>query len=164
MSTSAIATAQEDLEKAVNSIFHVPTLESPSDENKPTLRWLVYYTQQKRIYSDLPKNVFYCVDPSNEINFEKSIKEANDIFTKMFPEDPFLPDKDFLNKHQQEQQEIESKLTENKEENQDNKEEKNQVEDENKNTEITENQQNETSEQIVNQQETEKQENEEKNN
>ncbi|XP_054158800.1 rab proteins geranylgeranyltransferase component A-like [Oppia nitens] len=63
-------------------------------DDKPKVLWSVYYNQHfSRCVQpiDLPENVWTTTPPVSELDFDLAINEARTLFSKMFPNDEFLP-------------------------------------------------------------------------
>ncbi|KAK7865799.1 hypothetical protein R5R35_001264 [Gryllus longicercus] len=62
---------------------------------KPQVLWSLFFncpeTSQCDFSADVPSNVFLCSGPDLDLDFEFSVKQAKEIFTKMYPESEFLP-------------------------------------------------------------------------
>lgn len=62
---------------------------------KPQVLWSLYFncpeTSECDLSANVPSNVFLCSGPDLDLDFEFSVKQAKEIFTKMYPENEFLP-------------------------------------------------------------------------
>ncbi|XP_054261403.1 rab proteins geranylgeranyltransferase component A-like [Macrosteles quadrilineatus] len=62
---------------------------------KPQLLWSLYFncpeTSSCDLSADVPSNVHLCSGPDLDLDFEVAVKQAKDIFKKMYPDCEFLP-------------------------------------------------------------------------
>ncbi|XP_039295331.1 rab proteins geranylgeranyltransferase component A 1 [Nilaparvata lugens] len=64
--------------------------------HKPQLLWSLYFncpeTNSCQLSADVPANVHLCCSgPDLDLDFEYAVKQAKEIFTKMYPDSEFLP-------------------------------------------------------------------------
>uniref|UniRef100_A0A1B6CWS9 Rab proteins geranylgeranyltransferase component A n=1 Tax=Clastoptera arizonana TaxID=38151 RepID=A0A1B6CWS9_9HEMI len=69
--------------------------EGESCNSKPQLLWSLYFNCPETSDCDLsayvPKNVHLCSGPDLDLDFEFAVKQAKEIFNKMYPDCEFLP-------------------------------------------------------------------------
>lgn len=69
--------------------------QSESHSQKPQLLWSLYFncpeTSECDLSADVPENVYLCSGPDLDLDFEFAVKQAKEIFTKMYPDCEFLP-------------------------------------------------------------------------
>jgi len=69
--------------------------QSESQAVKPQLLWSLYFncpeTSSCDLSADVPSNVHLCSGPDLDLDFEFAVKQAKEIFNKMYPECEFLP-------------------------------------------------------------------------
>ncbi|KAG8315248.1 hypothetical protein J6590_075347 [Homalodisca vitripennis] len=69
--------------------------QSESQAVKPQLLWSLYFncpeTSSCDLSADVPSNVHLCSGPDLDLDFEFAVKQAKEIFKKMYPDCEFLP-------------------------------------------------------------------------
>ncbi|RZF47415.1 hypothetical protein LSTR_LSTR010618 [Laodelphax striatellus] len=97
--------AEEDLAVAVSKLFHSEYCDGTVDridtdtqatQTAKTLLWSLYFncpeTNSCDLSPDVPANVHLCCSgPDLDLDFEYAVKQAKEIFTKMYPDSEFLP-------------------------------------------------------------------------
>ncbi|CAH0392848.1 unnamed protein product [Bemisia tabaci] len=102
--------AQEDLLPIVSNLFNPYTLEDDeksadaavegdsaeiSENWKPRLLWALYYnvldTSPQFFSPSVPANVHLCSGPDGDLDFDASVNQAKSIFSRICPEEEFLP-------------------------------------------------------------------------
>nr|XP_018904406.1 PREDICTED: rab proteins geranylgeranyltransferase component A 1 [Bemisia tabaci] len=102
--------AQEDLLPIVSNLFNPFTLEDDeksadaavkgdsaeiSENWKPRLLWALYYnvldTSPQFFSPSVPANVHLCSGPDGDLDFDASVNQAKSIFSRICPEEEFLP-------------------------------------------------------------------------
>ncbi|KAJ4446648.1 hypothetical protein ANN_13345 [Periplaneta americana] len=62
---------------------------------KPQVLWSLFFncpeTSECDLTANVPANVFLCSGPDLDLDFEFAVKQAKEIFTKMYPDSEFLP-------------------------------------------------------------------------
>lgn len=94
------ATAEEDLMPICDLLFHYQGATSePQSETtvapKPNILWCTFFNQMDTstvdLNSNVPEGLFITSSPDVELDYEHAVKEAQEIFSKMCPEEEFLP-------------------------------------------------------------------------
>ncbi|XP_065207193.1 rab proteins geranylgeranyltransferase component A 1 [Planococcus citri] len=97
--------AVEDLKPAVEKLLKVEKSngdfskaseeDKEKTENRPQVLWTLYFncpeTSECDLSANVPKNVYLTSGPDLDIDFEFAVKQAKEIFTKMYPDAEFLP-------------------------------------------------------------------------
>jgi len=69
--------------------------EAESQSKKPQLLWSLYFncpeTSSCDLSADVPENVHLCSGPDLDLDFEFAVRQAKEIFNKMYPDCEFLP-------------------------------------------------------------------------
>ncbi|CAB3362953.1 Hypothetical predicted protein [Cloeon dipterum] len=92
MTTKQKGSAEEDLMSVAKKLMNFP---GETDESKPNLVWSMFFNMKDTSTCDLgantPTNLFLTSGPDLDLDFDFAIKQAKEIFSKMYPEDEFLP-------------------------------------------------------------------------
>ncbi|XP_023225282.1 rab proteins geranylgeranyltransferase component A-like [Centruroides sculpturatus] len=98
---SVAETAKEDLYPAMELLFTIDSNESKdSEENcknyrKPKVLWCVFFNQVDTTTVNLDvvnyQGLLLTSTPGSHLDYEYAVKEAKEIFQKMFPDEEFLP-------------------------------------------------------------------------
>ncbi|XP_059488326.1 rab proteins geranylgeranyltransferase component A 1 [Neocloeon triangulifer] len=92
MTTKQKGSAEEDLMPVAKKLLNFP---GDGCESKPNLVWSMFFNMNDTSTCDLgantPSNLFLTSGPDLDLDFDFAIKQAKEIFCKMYPEDEFLP-------------------------------------------------------------------------
>lgn len=68
---------------------------SEEEGEKPHVLWSLFFnypeTSDHGLTANIPANVYLCSGPDLELDFESAVKQAKEIFSKMYPDSEFLP-------------------------------------------------------------------------
>ncbi|XP_053402003.1 rab proteins geranylgeranyltransferase component A 2-like isoform X2 [Mercenaria mercenaria] len=83
---------KDDLSYAVSTLF---SNEGNIDENKPAMLWSLYFTQKDmsevQASNNIPENVVLMSGPGTEIDIDRPVQEAKEVFKRILPDEEFLP-------------------------------------------------------------------------
>ncbi|XP_052274628.1 rab proteins geranylgeranyltransferase component A-like isoform X4 [Dreissena polymorpha] len=81
---------KDDLQYAVDTLFS-----KDCNETKPRILWSLFFTQtdmsQVSPSACVPENVFLMSGPGAEIDIDRPVSEAREVFKKILPNEEFLP-------------------------------------------------------------------------
>ncbi|CAH2006343.1 unnamed protein product [Acanthoscelides obtectus] len=93
MTTRQKTNPKEDFLHIINNIFNINHKDTESE--KPKVLWVCYFSLPDFLSSDVkqnvPDNVFLGTGPDIDSDYDFSVKQAKEIFSKMYPEEEFLP-------------------------------------------------------------------------
>ncbi|XP_068220721.1 rab proteins geranylgeranyltransferase component A 2 [Palaemon carinicauda] len=83
--------AEEDLKVVTQNLFAM----DEENSDKPKLLWSLYFNQMDlsnvNLTEDIPENIYLCSGPDAFLDYDSAISQARTVFTRMFPEEEFLP-------------------------------------------------------------------------
>ncbi|XP_064112420.1 rab proteins geranylgeranyltransferase component A-like isoform X1 [Macrobrachium nipponense] len=83
--------AEDDLKVVAQSLF----AKDEESSSKPKLLWSLYFNQMDisnvDLKQDTPENIYFCSGPDALLDYDSAISQARTLFTRMFPEEEFLP-------------------------------------------------------------------------
>ncbi|XP_029304234.1 rab proteins geranylgeranyltransferase component A 1 isoform X2 [Cottoperca gobio] len=94
LTCQSVGSAYEDLSPVVTRMFRTP--ESHDQEKRPSVLWCLYFNMAdgsglEAEGHDLPANVYVCSGPDGALGHDHAVRQAEDIFQKILPEEDFCP-------------------------------------------------------------------------
>ncbi|VEN53356.1 unnamed protein product [Callosobruchus maculatus] len=84
---------KEDFQHIISNMFNLN--EEDIESKKPKVLWSCYFSLPDSNASDVqlkvPDNVFLCTGPDIDLDYDFSVKKAKEIFSKIYPDEEFLP-------------------------------------------------------------------------
>nr|CAI5857110.1 unnamed protein product [Callosobruchus analis] len=84
---------KEDFRHIISNLFTLN--EENFESEKPKVLWSCYFSLPDSNVSDvhlkIPDNVFFCTGPDIDLDYDFSVKKAKEIFSKIYPDEEFLP-------------------------------------------------------------------------
>ncbi|XP_072386367.1 rab proteins geranylgeranyltransferase component A 1 [Diabrotica undecimpunctata] len=88
-------TPQEDFSSVIDSLFDQNEETNMENERKPLILWSMYFslpdTNNADLTEGLPDNVFVCPGPDTDLDYDYSVKKAEEMFRQIYPDLDFLP-------------------------------------------------------------------------
>ncbi|CAG9834623.1 unnamed protein product [Diabrotica balteata] len=88
-------TPQEDFSSVINSLFEQNEETNMENKQKPSMLWSMYFSLPDTNNADLtegfPDNVFVCSGPDTDLDYDYSVKKAEEMFRQIYPDLDFLP-------------------------------------------------------------------------
>ncbi|XP_028145708.2 rab proteins geranylgeranyltransferase component A 1 [Diabrotica virgifera virgifera] len=90
-------TPQEDFSSVIDSLFgqNEETNMENENEQKPSILWSMYFslpdTNDGDLTEGLPENVFVCPGPDADLDYDYSVKKAEEMFRQIYADLDFLP-------------------------------------------------------------------------
>ncbi|XP_053188042.1 rab proteins geranylgeranyltransferase component A 1 [Scomber japonicus] len=93
LTCQSVGSAYEDLSPLVTRMFCTP---ESHDQGRPSVLWCLYFNMADGAAMevkghDLPSNVYVCSGPDAELGHERTITQAESIFSLILPEEEFCP-------------------------------------------------------------------------